>query len=80
MQAHLGTDPIQPTGQKVCSAHPVLQRAKGVFHSSTSDAHEAGVQVQLSLHCFEAGFVIVPTDSTILAGRALFADVATRAV
>jgi len=51
-----------------------------MFYGPTPYSHEAGVQIQPPLHCFETGFVIVPTDPAILAGRAFLPDLEAGAI
>ena len=39
MEAHLGTDPFQPTRQEVASAHPCLDGSEWVLNRLPADAH-----------------------------------------
>lgn len=71
MQAHLRTYALERFGQEARGAHPVFQCAKGMFDSASPHAHQSGRHVQPQLHRFQAGFVFIATDPTVLAGRAL---------
>jgi len=80
LQAHLGPDPIECSGQEVSGAHLGLDGAEYVFDRLAAYRHGLWRLVQPLLHRVEHGFVLPALDPAFLARRAVRLDGATLAL
>ncbi|QDL05994.1 hypothetical protein PALA37_02515 [Pseudomonas aeruginosa] len=79
MQAHFRADSGQRSGQEVCRAHPMFERAKRVLHGLSAHAHHLWFAIKPLLHGFQDCFVPPTLESTVTARGAAAAYRAARA-
>src|ERR1700680_5304157 len=70
MEAHLGSDLLQRSGQEVLISHPRLESSERVFHGLPTHAHGTWHSVKPGLHRVQDAFVLPALDPLKLFGGA----------
>ncbi|MOA19459.1 hypothetical protein D3C78_1398400 [compost metagenome] len=65
MQAHLGTHPVERSGEEMGGAHPGLQCAERVLDRLTADSHHLWRLIQTILHRLEYGLMLPAAHSSL---------------